>query len=217
MKKIFYLAVLFVTINTFGQHVKMGIIANPQIAWMAPVGTDEVINEKPVFGFDIGLSIEKYFTDNYAILTGISLNNIGGNISYSDSVQLAVNEDVVWAEPEENMLYNFQYVKIPFALKFKTKQMGYFTYFAQIGLEGSVNVRSDVTLDQQDVSDENVSKEINLFNAGYLIGGGFEYSIGGSTAIILGIQYQNGMIDVLKTTDDKVITPRVSLLLGVMF
>lgn len=201
----------------YSQNTKMGIIAQPQVTWMKPSGSDNLTNQGSSIGFDVGLSIEKYFADNYAFLTGVSLNNIGGNISYADSVEMEINEADIWVSEESDMTYNLQYVRVPLALKFKTNEIGYLTYFAQIGFEGGVNVKSVVTINDEDVTKENVSKEVTLFNAGYLIGAGVEYSLGGNTCIILGLQYQNGIIDAINTTKDKVITPKVSLLFGIMF
>ena len=219
MKKIVIVLIIIFPISLAAQKMKMGILLNPQISWLTPAGSDNLSNKGSKFGFDIGLSVEKYFSDNYAILTGISLNNIGGKISYTDSIEITLNnkDEVNIIEGESEMNFNLQYIKVPIALKFKTKEIGYFTYYAQIGLEGGVNVKANVSIDANDIKNQKVSEEVALFNAGYLIGAGAEYSIGGNTCILLGVQYQNGFIDVMNTTDDKVIAPKVTLILGIMF
>ena len=51
----------------------------------------------------------------------------------------------------------------------------------------------------------------------YFIGAGIEYSLGGNTALILGLYYQNGFWDITKTKDYKVTIGSVSLRLGVRF
>ena len=217
MKKIIIVILLAVSLYTFSQDLRMGIVINPQISWLSPAGSDFVSKESTKFGFDIGLSVEKYFASNYALLTGISLNNVGGGISYSDSVQMKINNTDERIPGNESIDFNLQYIKIPLALKFKTKEIGYFTYFAQIGMEAGVNVKANVSVDANKIDKEKVSDEVRLFNAGYLIGGGAEYSIGGSTSIIVGIQYQNGFLDIISTTNDKVVSPKVTLLLGILF
>ena len=44
---------------------------------------------------------------------------------------------------------------------------------------------------------DNVGKEIGLFNLSFFIGGGIDYDLGGTTALNLGIFYNNGFIDLL--------------------
>ena len=130
---------------------------------------------------------------------------------------MKINDSTHNIAGNESINFSLQYIKIPLALKFKTKEIGYFTYFAQIGLEAGVNVKANVSIDANNIDKEKVTDEVKLFNAGYLIGGGVEYSIGGNTSIILGIQYENGFLDIISTTEDKVVSPKITLLLGIMF
>jgi hypothetical protein len=62
---------------------------------------------------------------------------------------------------------------------------------------------------------------VNIFNLGYYIGMGAEYSLGGSTAICIGLYYTNGFLDVTTDHDnqpsDKVIMNNVALNLGIIF
>ena len=217
MKKIIIVVLILMPLYSFSQDLRMGILINPQISWLSPAGSDFVSKESSKFGFDIGLSIEKYFSSNYALLSGISLNNVGGSISYDNSVEMKINDSTHNIAGNESINFSLQYIKIPLALKFKTKEIGYFTYFAQIGLEAGVNVKANVSIDANNIDKEKVTDEVKLFNAGYLIGGGVEYSIGGNTSIILGIQYENGFLDIISTTEDKVVSPKITLLLGIMF
>jgi len=217
MKKIAFILPIIITFTVNAQKLKLGILANPQITWMSPTGSDDVKNEGIKPGIDIGLSMEKYFTDNYAILTGISLNNMGGKISYNDSITMTLDDGDIIIDSLSKISFSLQYIKVPVGLKFKTKEIGYFTYFAQIGLEAGINVKANLTADANGIDSESVSDEVKNFNTGYFIGAGTEYSLGGNSSIVLGIQYQNGFIDVLNTTKDKIVTPKVTLLLGIMF
>ena len=51
---------------------------------------------------------------------------------------------------------------------------------------------------------------------GLIIGGGFQYSLGGNTALVLALIYNNGFTDVLQDKE-KVALKSLSLKLGVMF
>jgi hypothetical protein len=217
MKKIIFCLSFALPLLLNAQKIKMGILASPQITWIKPAGNEDIVNEGTKLGIDIGLSVEKYFTDNYAFLTGISLCNMGGSISFTDSVTMNVNNEDLAFGGQQEMDISLQYIKVPLALKFTTKEIGYLTYFAQIGMEAGVNVKAVMTTNVNDINGESIADEFNLFNTGYLIGGGAEYSLGGSSTILFGIQYQSGIVDVLNTTPNKVVTSKFTLLLGIMF
>ena len=61
----------------------------------------------------------------------------------------------------------------------KTNEIGYFTYFAELGFNQHINVGSRASSTGSGLSKDLVSKEINLFNMSYFFGGGVEYNIGG--------------------------------------
>jgi hypothetical protein len=51
----------------------------------------------------------------------------------------------------------------------------------------------------------------------YFIEGGLEYSLGGNTALIAGLGYTSGFMDVTKRSADKFQTRAFSVILGVLF
>jgi hypothetical protein len=169
------------------------------------------------FSIKGGLVVDLFFAKNYAFTTGISISNSGGNLLYTDSLTLETNNAKQTLNPESTVNYKLQYLTVPLGLKFKTKQIGYLTFFAQLGLAPEINIkaRADATDDQ--LENNNVSEEINLINLSYYFGGGLEYSLGGNTALFTGINFYNGFIDVLKSKDSKEIQSLLSLNLGVMF
>lgn len=220
MKKVIVFISLLIIVSIVGhtQGIRLGIKANPQLTWLNPSGTNDVENTGSKMGIDIGLAVENYFTANYALLTGLSLSTASGILDYTtDTLRFEVDEDEKVFLPSSSMKHNFQYISIPLGLKFKTNEIGYFTYYAQLGFSGHVNVKATLTESSNDIEDENISKEINLFNVDYFIGGGVEYSLGGNASIVAGITYHNGFIDIVKTTEDKIVLSRVALRLGVMF
>lgn len=103
-----------------------------------------------------------------------------------------------------------QYIEIPLTLKLKTNEIGYLTYFLQFGLSPGICIRSkaDFTTSIQSggvtassSSDKvDVKNGINNINLSMIIGGGVEYTLSGSTTLLLGVQFNNGFLDVL---DDK--------------
>jgi len=67
------------------------------------------------------------------------------------------------------------------------------------------------------LNNENISDEVKLFTLGYFIGAGIEYSIAGSTAIVVGITYTNGFIDITPDSNNKVTLSNFALRLGILF
>jgi len=79
-----FLSFILLTGRGFSQGIRFGIFTNPQISWLKP-DIKEVTNEGSRPGINIGISMNRYFTNNYAFSTGISINRLGGKISYKDS------------------------------------------------------------------------------------------------------------------------------------
>ena len=50
---------------------------------------------------------------------------------------------------------------------------------------------------------ENVESELKLFNLGYHITGGIEYSLGGDTALGFGLGYENNFLDSTSGSGDQ--------------
>lgn len=221
MKRLFFvlLIAIVVSMNVNAQKMSFGIVANPQISWMKPDGT-KVDQAGTKLGLSFGLNSDFFFADNYAIHTGLLINNTGGRLEYNDDIDFITADSTFNIASGSPLKYNLQYINIPFGLKFKTKQLGYFTYFGQIGVDGFVRISARGESKDYDINDAGISDEIALFNAGYHIGGGMEYSLGGSTAIMAGFKYSKGFIDVTtdkNKEDDKTFLNSVVLQIGILF
>jgi hypothetical protein len=113
--------------------------------------------------------------------------------------------------------YNLSYLTIPVGLKLKTNEIGYFTYFAELGFAQEINIGSRANSSGSDLNKTNVPKETNLLNMSYFFGGGVEYNIGGSTSLVAGIFYNNGFVDVLSNNHHKAVLSYLSFRAGVLF
>ncbi|MBN2486689.1 MAG: PorT family protein [Bacteroidales bacterium] len=218
MKKFFAIFLLLgalVPINA-QKKVKFGVIVEPKISWLLPE-SKKASPEGVFWGFGGGLEIDRYFAKNYAFSTGLSLGSQGGKLSYADTIVITTQDDEVLVPKGTTIEYNLQYLTIPVGLKLRSNQIGYSTFFANLGLTGQINMKSKASSNNTNGLAGDVMKdEINLFNLGYHFGGGIEYSLGEDTALLAGIMYQNGFVDV---TQLKPKTPSrvVSLRIGIMF
>jgi len=215
-----FLSFTLITGRGFSQGIRFGIFANPQISWLKP-DIKEVASEGSQPGINIGISMNRYFTNNYAFSTGISINRLGGKISYKDSTTLQLTNRTDTLFPGNILTCKIQYITIPLGLKFKSDEIGYLTFFAKAGIDPMININAIGLTTDKKIDSESINDEINLFNLGYHLEIGMQYSLGGQTALQFGLNYQNGILDI--TTDgenqpaDKIIQNSVSLHCGIIF
>jgi len=216
MKKYLILILLFISLISNAQNFRFGIIAEPTISWFK-TDISQISGDGSKLGINIGLLADKYFAEHYAFSSGISLHSMGGILKYRDVKILRTSNGNDTLTPNSRVQYNLQYIHIPFALKFKTTEIGYITYFAELGLDAMVNIKARAKVKELGISDASVNDEINFLNLGYHIGAGIEYNIVGNTAIIGGISYMNGFADVTDDTTQKTLLHCLVLKLGVIF
>jgi hypothetical protein len=202
------------------QELRFGVFANPLISWMK-TDVSAIQNNGSKIGFDAGLMLDKYFTKRYAFATGISIHSMGSMLKYTEGKRgFQTSSSVIDLDNNAEVKYKLQYIHVPLALKFRTTEIGYITYFAQLGLNPMVNIKANADIKSANLTNANVNKEINLFYLAYHISGGIEYKIVGNTAILVGITYMNGFTDITDNggyTTEKAVMHCFELRLGVFF
>jgi len=202
----------------YSQGISFSVFFEPQMSWLAP-DVKSISRDELKAGFNTGLIMDKYFTENYAFSTGISIWNTGGSLLYIDSTGFDFNYGRQPLLANSVMSYRLQYINIPLGLKLNSNEIGYIRFFAHPGINTHINIKAsaDVLSDDMSYESENISDAIHKMSMSYFIGAGIEYSLGGNTALILGVYYQSGFLDIIKTKDYKVTISSVSLRLGVRF
>jgi len=215
MKKYLFILILFCFTSSLSAQNQYAftVFGEPQVSWMSPDSKD-VESDGSQICFNAGFNFDNFFAERYAYSTGISINNIKGKLHYKDSKMISA-KDTTYNITDAVVNYNLQYLDIPLGLKFKTIEIGYTSFFTHLGLNAALNIKSNADLPGS--KDVNVSEEVNWYNLSYYIGAGIEYSIGGSTALVGGITYKNGFLDVTKNNNNKVTIGNVSLRLGILF
>ncbi len=219
MKKILIIGIILFSIlseNIFAQKVQLGIFVDPKISWMTP-DSKSVDKADSKIGVNVGLSIDNYFAPNYAFSTGISINKVGGNLIFDNLKYISIHGNVDSLVAGSTLEYNLQYINIPLGLKLKTNEIGYFTFYTNLGLNTGINIKSTGTSELNSLEKENINDEIKLLDLGYYIGGGAEYSLGGNSSITVGFTYTNGFIDITKPGNNKVVLSNIALRIGVLF
>lgn len=200
-----YLALLLTTILTYsgrlnGQSISFGIHAEPVISWFS-TNTIKSQNNGARAGFNFGFTFNKYFSANYAFSTGLSILNAGGSLTSTDTTKFSNLSSKIL--PGKPMIYKIQYLNLPIGLQFKSNQIGYITFFSNIGVDPKLVIGGKADIPSLSVKGQDAMDELGRFNLGYHILTGIEYSLGGSTAIVFGIGYENNFFDITKEINNQ--------------
>lgn len=202
------------------QSIGFGIYADPAIGWFSS-DISAVTNSGARPGFNFGLKFNKYFTPNYSFSTGISLLNDGGRLKSSDTTLMQFKNFTSTVLPGNPVVYKIQYLSVPLGLKLQTNQIGYITFFTDLGLDPKVVIGGKADIPSLDITGESATDELKLFNLSYHITAGIEYSLGGTTAVVLGLNFDNNFLDITKDNGDqpldKVTHKILSFRIGVNF
>jgi hypothetical protein len=220
MKKIlvstflFMVMVTFTNAQDFGQ-LRFGLKASPSFSWLNP-GTTGFDRDGLKLGFSYGLIVDAPFSRSADFSTGIFINHLGGKLLFKHY------HNEVLTDFSRN--YSLSYLEIPLTLKMRTPEMGYFTYFGKFGLglgfQIGASAKESFGSTIRDV--DNFNKNTRFLNSSLIVGVGTEYAFGGRTALMVGITYNNGFMNVLKGKDyqDRDIKATLSYLeisLGILF
>ena len=223
----FLILILFFTapvVLNAQEKIRFGIHADPIISWFG-TDIDSVRNEGARPGFSFGLTVNKPFSANYSFSTGINIISAGGRLVTKKSTTLDLSyKDIskeVTVNPDEAVIYNIQYLSIPLGLNLRTNQIGYVTFFTDVGLDPKVVLGGKLDIPSLDLKGEKANSELRLFELSYHIIAGIEYSVGGNTAFVLGLGFDNNFLDITKDIgnqpDDRVSHKLLSFRLGVNF
>jgi hypothetical protein len=216
-KALIFLVLANVSVLFAQSNLRLGVNLDPMASWLSPK-TNRIDKDGARPGIAGGLMLEYYFRPNYGLVTGFNLGVQGGNVLYNDSVNISTGDhSKVGLKAGSTVAYSLSYITIPLGLKMKTNEIGYFTYFAELGLTHQINIGSRATSTGSGLNKDNVPKETNVFNMSYFFGGGVEYNIGGQTSIIAGLFFNNGFVDVLSNNDHKAVLNYLTVRLGVLF
>ena len=219
------LALVFASATASAQlrgDIKFGIQASPTFSWM---GTDNnlIKGDGTNLGLKLGIIGEYYFTDQYSFHTGLGFHfNAGGTLLYDDEF----NRVDIWREALDDVLpvnsprdfsggnaykYSLQYLEVPVGLTLRTREFGYIRYYVRPSLHlgiltqsrGEVRGYAGLSEDERFT----ISSEVNSFNLGWSIGGGIEYAVSTSTALVGGLSFQSGFADITTDKDTEVTRP----------
>lgn len=201
-------------------RISFGLHFDPVVSWFRS-DINQTINRGARPGFSMGLSFDKYFSNNYAFSTGINIISAGGRLTSTDTVIMEYNNFNSVVKPGVPVIYKIRYLSIPLGLKLHTNEIGYVKIFTNVGLDPKFVIGGKNDIPQLEIKNETANKELKKFNIGWHLTGGIEYSLGGSTALQVGLEFESNLLDITKDNGrqprDKVSHKMLGLRLGLNF
>jgi hypothetical protein len=203
-KSILIFSLLIVISQAQAQYkpILFGLRAAGNLGWVKP-DTEEYASEGVKPGFTWGFIGQFFFMENYAILTGFNMNFNGGTLEYPSMMDVPDGDTTTLMGGQMHRQYHLKYIQIPFCLKMQTELSEKITIFGKIGIGTAFNLSAkasddfiyedgEVTKDKKSIDDE-----IALVRESLIVGGGLEFKIKGSTAVIFDLTYDNGLNNLL--------------------
>jgi hypothetical protein len=229
MKKILPILVFMVlstSIHAQYKPVLFGLRVGGNLGWMK-ADADGYSSEGVVPGFSWGFMGEFFLMENYAILTGFNMNFNGGKLQYPS--YLDVDNNNILDSGMLDRQYKLKYIQIPLCLKMQTNISDKMRIFGKIGIGTAflldTKANDEFVYDGGEVSDDkkDINDELTLMRESLIVGGGVEFILKGSTALVVDLTYDNGFNNILlEGNPPSTVTPRafhnyVELGVGILF
>lgn len=200
----------FLTTAVKGQErsLRIGFQTSPVFSWINNSDQNLIVRTGGSFGLKLGTTADIFFRNSYSLTTGINLAfHEGGTLLYEKGGNFLPKSDL-----SDEMLktgdkplpdgtkitYSLQYVEIPLGLKIRSKEIGYIRYFVEapvFNLAFLTRGRGTIETTTDKFEQENIYKDLSVFNVFWGFGAGIEYSISENNALVGGIYFQNGLLD----------------------
>lgn len=191
------------TQNKQKNKVSGGLYLKGGISWMMSDSKAYFKNDKTKLTYGFGAIMDWNLTNNFSLNIAAGFCNLGGTINFKNGAVPFKDIDgiVIGSSLMHKYKYSTSYIEIPIGIKGCTNEIGYFTYFLKLGVDPMVRVKSKVTLESKETYI--ATKEFNLFNIGWHVGGGAEWSIAGNTKLLFELVYLGTFIDLDKINSYK--------------
>ena len=192
------------------KYSRMGLYFAPTINF---IQTNSDAETKSNLGIVYGYALEMSLNENHYLESGFSICYKGGEITQKLSQEI-LNENGTTTPMIStiNNDYKVEYITIPIFVKMRSREVGYFHYFARIG--PSMNFRiKDLSTSQGNMSageSRRVSFDLSIFI-------GAEYSLGGKTSIGSSLFYTNNITNSITNKNNNALFHQLGIRLGFLF
>jgi hypothetical protein len=203
--------------------INFSIHFDPLISWLSTDSYD-TRSDGVVPGFNFGISYNKFFGPNYSFSSGINIISAGGRLINRDVTHFELknySSTTLTVQPGESITYKITYLSIPLGLKLQTDQIGYGSFFTDIGLDPKIVISGRADIPSIDIKGGNAIQELNLFNLSFHVMAGMEYPLAGRNRFIIGIGFEKNLFDITKDNGNQpsnvVIQKMLSFRIGMTF
>ncbi len=216
---------------------RFGLKGSMNIGWIQPA-SKSLERVGTSVGFSYGPMADYYFKPNYALNIELLISQINGNVKLN-TPQIFNGDTSGTIVNGLEYSYRNQYVELPISLKFRTKEIGYLTYWANFGFAPSFLITARASIDgvlptsisaldptdyktNDDEGDpfttNNFDDQVFLVRLPLIIGAGIEYKLAGSASLYAGFRFNNSFSDMfIKDKSASAKNNYVSINAGVFF
>lgn len=176
-----------------------GFKVGPNWGWTGST-TGAAVSEGARTGFDVGVVAEYYFANNYALVSGVNVDFLGGHYSFDNAIQL----DSTTSKPDVfkvDRVFKSTLYEIPLMLKMVTNELGDIPLRAYAQVGGGIGYAQKVKV--KDAIDGATApedwgvtnKEFSNIRVSLKIGAGAQYSLDESTRLFAGVYFSHDLLN----------------------
>ena len=210
MKKslLFAIVMLALTLSASAQYrgFTFGMKLGPSFDW-AGSKNNTIQNEGTRMGFRWGLVADYYFSEYYAVVTGLNVNYLRGHYSYADMMAFPLDSVTnYYVMGNVDRRYKATTFEIPVALKMVTEEFGPFSFFAQVGgsfgytrkalaKDDFISTEAGAALQHSDEDYVSAKAQYNPIHVGLNVAVGAQFIIKGSTRAFADLYYSRDLLN----------------------
>lgn len=156
-------------------------------------------------GFDVGVVAEYYFADNYALVSGINVDFVGGKYMFDRArmVTDSLNPEGYLEVYGVNRIYKSTLYEIPLMLKMETNDLGNLPLRAYAQVGGGIGYAQKVKV-KDAIPSEGIEtpaewgitdREFSNIRVSLKIGAGAQYAVDESTRLFAGFYFSHDFIN----------------------
>ena len=184
-----------------------GLKLGPNWGWTGST-TGGAVNLGARTGFDVGVVAEYYFADNYALVSGINVDFVGGKYMFDRArmVTDTLNPEGFVEVYGVNRTYKSTIYEIPLMLKMVTNEFGDIPLRAYFEVGGGIGLAAKKVMVKDAIPSENIAapekwgvtnKEFSNLRASLKIGAGAQYTVDESTRLFAGVYFSHDFINMV--------------------
>jgi len=180
------------------EKVSGGLYLKGGVAWMMSDSKSFLSNNRAKLTYGFGATMDINFSQNFSFNITAGLCNLGGTTEFKyglndvkdiDGKLITTSNDL----QTHSYKHSTTYIEVPIGIKGCTNEIAYFTYFLKLGIDPMVRIKSKIYPETKEVFI--ITKSTNLFNIGWHVGGGAEWTLAGNTKLLFEIDYLGTFFD----------------------